>query len=276
MSIFKRALKTLRDIASPSLVAQNEEADLCHFDHQLVTLSHDSFVSIHDYFSDTLSGDQIDATWKDDESSNEKGFLNFSDGTYIEFWDSSEMQRPGFMPHEVGFQDGCRVKHYKTILRIAQRYKVNPFDARPYVMTVGRNGMAGDPRGGMFFIWHVNPELDSTKFGIREILKNVPRDEDGKPSSKLIADYVDAGMSVSITNNILRASDYMGVVRIATAKPRYPDGLVAVRFSRRAKDTLNLQIRNGGLDNSEQIHLQLRQNFGTLIFQPDAYKNDPV
>jgi hypothetical protein len=270
-SIFKRALKSVRDIASPSLAPQNEKADLCHFDHQLVTLSHDSFMSVRNYFIDPQSSGQIDASWENDEGSDEKGFLKFSDGTYLELWDSSKMQRPGFRPHEVGFQDGCRVEKSETILQIAQQYRVNCFDARPYVMTVGRNGMAGDPQGGMFFIWHVNPELDKTKFGIRQILKNVPPDQDSKPNSKLLSDYINAGMNVSIKNNILRATDYIGVVRVAMANDRYPVGLVAVRFSRYVKDTSNVESYKVLAD---QISLQLRPGFGTIIFQPNVFNAD--
>jgi hypothetical protein len=270
-TIFKRALNSVIDVASLSPAPQDEKADLCHFDHQFVTLSHDSFMSVQKYFTDPQSSGQIDASWENDDGSSEKGFLKFSDGTYMEIWDSSKMQRPGFHPDEVGFQDGCRVKNSETIVQIAQRYRVNPFDARPYVMTVGRNGMAGDPQGGMFFIWHVNPELDKAKFGIRQILKNVPPDQDGKPNSKLTSDYTNAGMSVSIQNDIIRAVDCIGVVRVAMANPGYPVGLVAVRFSRHSKDTSNLDIPKVS-DKSEQISLQLRPGFGTLIFQPNVYK----
>jgi hypothetical protein len=270
-TIFKRALKGVRDVASFYSVPQGEEAALCHFDHQLITLSHDSFLSVQNYFTDEEKSAQIDASWENDDGSDEKGFLKFSDGTYMEIWDSSKMQRPGFHPDEVGFQEGCRVKNFDIILKTGQRYGANPFDGRPYVMTVGRNGMSGDPKGGLFFIWHVNPELEKTKFGIRQILKNVPPDQDGRPNSKLISDYTNAGMNVVIQNNILRAVDYIGVIRVVMANPRYPVGLVAVRFSRHGKDTSNLKIPKVS-ESSEQISLQLRPGFGTLVFQPNVYK----
>jgi hypothetical protein len=254
--------------------------DLCHFDHQLVTLSHDTFVSLQMFLSDKQNSQQINASWEND-SSPPRGLLKFSDGTYMEIWDASKMATPGMLPDEIGFQDACRVKSFDSILQRAVHYRVGLVDLRPYMGAVGRTGNTGDPVGGMFFIWcgigsdgTPCPELDDTKFGIQLILKNVPSDSQGKPNARLISDYTDGGMNISIQNDVLRAVDYIGRTRVATANPAYPVGLVAVRFSRPNKDSLDIEIPKSS-GKSDQLSLQLRPGYGTLIFQPNVFKLTP-
>jgi hypothetical protein len=274
--IVKKALFVLMGGLIGCQALANTSSDKCHFDHQLVTLSHDTYVSVQSFFSQPQNSQKIDVTWNDDSSDPlvTKGFLRFSDGTYMEIWDAGNMLEPGLLPDEVGFQDGCRVKNFDTILQFSTQYKVGLVDTRPFMQfaTVGRNGQVGDPDGGMFFIWYTFlPELDESKFGIHQILKNVRPDDQGKPNARLISDYSAGGLSVSVKDHVLRAVDYMGRSRIVTADPAYPVGLIAVRFSRSGTDSSDIEIPKSS-GNSEQVSLQQRPGYGTLVFQPNAFK----
>lgn len=250
--------------------------DKCHFDHHLVTLSHDSYRSLQSYFSQPQNTQRIGTAWSDDTGnpSVTKGFLKFSDGTYLEIWDAGNMTAPGFLGDELGFQEACRVKAFNTVLHFAGQYGVGLVDTRPFTQfaTVGRNGQVGDPDGGLFFIWYnFFPEKAESKFGIYQILKNVRPDHHGKPNARLISDYSAGGLSVSVQEKSLKAKDDIGRSRVVTADPTYPIGLIAIRFSRPEADTSDIEIPKATAD-SEQFSIQLRPSYGTLIFQPNAFK----
>ena len=234
------------------------------FDHQIVSLPSEPYQAVNSFFKSDANKALTGTRWKEDPSG-VKGFAFFEDGSYIEIWDESRLA-----PY--GYQDACRLPDKESVHAIAKDYGAQLGDF-PNFTVAGRKGWAGDSKGGVFFIWHEGPPRDSTKAGVRKILKLVPSSSSGTINAELVDEYQRAGLRLEFLDNdhILVATDNFGVRRIAVASHEIQgNGFIALKFSRHGAETQKIPIysEHGG---KEQIFMQLEPLGGTLVFRSDLY-----
>lgn len=228
----------------------------CHFDHQLVTLSEVNY-SLYERLLRTPSILRaIGAEWKDDPArSGMKGFLYFSDNTYVEIWNADRSPL-------VGYQEACRITDRARYNRLAAGYGKIPVEIPGAFSVFGLYtgvpgqpyGGAGNPYGGLFYIWYpsVPPRSRLTgSVGITRIVKSVPTGA----FEELVTEYIKAGISLHWLPGSLEATDSFGLKRSIVRAPfGSPGKLLSVEFTRKGISTLSSPT------------IQLAPGRGTLFF----------
>ena len=271
--IFLSFLKSQRAVAFSCIFAGLSSAALpafaqtqpqgCFLDHHLFTLPHDRYQALITILSDVHTLERIAATWEFD-SSGAKGFLFFSDGSYLEVWDAS---------HEdsiFGYQEGCRLLTADEVLEKASQLHVEAADYRASfnLITTGRGGMAGDLDGGLFFIWDGAPERDMTKYGLQKVLKSVS-DKAGQDS---ISDFALGGLNVDVSHDgkQISAIDRLGSARILILGENENLGMIAIKFTRPGTDSSQIPIWSNA-QGTKKIFLDLAPGSGTMVIQSNLY-----
>ena len=240
-------------------------AATCVFDHALITLPSQEFTSLKTFFHDSKNSDSCGVTWHDD-SSGQKAFMTFPDNGYLEVWDESKFSR-------YGYQDACRSESKEFIESVAQHYKVES-GKWPKLIVAGRTGWTGDPKGGMFFLWQSNHQVENGKDGIRQILEAVPALASGRIDESFAHDYELANMKVNVDSDGkgLSAIDPSGVKRLVVASRKLiGNGFIALQFSRSSSDSGEFEIQPAG-EGLPRMSLKLTPKSGVLVFRGDLFE----